>query len=75
MVISGCGGSGAVCNCSCHDSSSLLQKRHVAPCCGDCPYCGQRIKVGWYDAHVQECTSRPAKEKTGGIANADTPCG
>jgi|GEM_PF-2998725 len=40
------------CDCPCHNNQNV---KHVISCCVSCPECGQRIKRGMLDKHLEEC--------------------
>lgn len=43
------------CECECHDPNSLMQVRHIIPCCTTCSVCKQHIKNYYTSKHEEQC--------------------
>jgi hypothetical protein len=46
-----------VCVCGCHRRGCGML--HFAPCCGNCPPCGERIRRGEERSHLAVCPGIP----------------
>lgn len=44
-----------VCDCDCHTNPNI---HHMMPCCDECPWCKERIVIGWYETHKKSCPMR-----------------
>ena len=46
------------CDCRCHTNPDIV---HCVACCNRCPYCGARIRMVFYESHMEECIKEHQK--------------
>ena len=59
----GCDTDKDICHCDCHDPKLGRYVDHLAPCCHQCPHCGQNIKSSRVLLHVGPCLRAKRKHQ------------
>lgn len=48
-----------ICTCECHTDENI---RHMMPCCCQCKYCGENIKIHSFDSHKERCKQNSSEQ-------------